>query len=231
MPNRLIIRKKVLYWGAVALVVVALALVAAATTAKAVVATWSATCHPDGSVDWCAADVDYCHFRNGEWFMCAWGAGPKCDSYPAGWLSPGDTFGVGLSDHHTIKASCGGGGGGAPTINNGPADMWATIFGGTDDQGKPDVQIYCIDLAGNGYFGMQVTQADIANAVPTMPPASNTLVKLTDKCLTPVSFYVLTTGEYQINIGPDAQGKTHVTIFTGFPPSNLHFQNLDPHAP
>src|SRR5690606_2504286 len=37
----------------------------------------------------------------------------------------------------------------------------------------------------------------------------------------PYSFYKLPSGEFQVNAGPDAEGKTDVLIFTGVPPADV----------
>ena len=36
-------------------------------------------------------------------------------------------------------------------------DWLAVVYPGEDDQGGMSIDIYCVDLAGKGYFGMEVT--------------------------------------------------------------------------
>ncbi len=86
--------------------------------------------------------------------------------------------------------------------------------------GAPALHIYCL---GEGtYLGLVVSSADLADYPER--PASNTLVARSRVC--PVAFYILTTGEYQVNIGPDREGKTYVTIFRGLPPSGVYGYEL-----
>jgi hypothetical protein len=42
-----------------------------------------------------------------------------------------------------------------------------------------------------------------------------------------VSLYLLTTGEFQINIGPDQGGNVAVIIFTGVPPTNMYRRDFN----
>jgi hypothetical protein len=105
-------------------------------------------------------------------------------------------------------------------INRHHGDTYAIIYPRRDDAGKPALHIYCVDPAGNGTLDLTVTQ-EMFDKVPT-PPSENTEVAST-KCLVPVSLYVLTTGEYQINIGPDIEGKMDIVIFTGLPPANVYY--------
>ncbi len=85
--------------------------------------------------------------------------------------------------------------------------------------GVPGIVFYGVDDAGNGTFVFSITEDDIApwrdNA-----PAENTLIKQS-----PDGYYqlwVLTTGEFQLMVGPDDEGKTLVIIFTGLTPSNIY---------
>jgi hypothetical protein len=70
---------------------------------------------------------------------------------------------------------------------------------------------------GEGAF-LSISAAELAEFDPT--PDENFLVASSGDGF--VSFYILTTGEYQINIGPDASGKVYVVIFTGLPPTDVY---------
>lgn len=118
-----------------------------------------------------------------------------------------------------------GGGTGGPTITpdmpyiNIRGDLVARIYPAFS-AGRPALHIYCL---GEGtYLGLVVSSADLADYPER--PASNTLVARSRVC--PVAFYILTTGEYQVNIGPDREGKTYVTIFRGLPPSGVYGYEL-----
>jgi hypothetical protein len=67
-----------------------------------------------------------------------------------------------------------------------------------------------------------ITQADLA-AFATKHPTKNTLLASSDG----VSVYLLTTGEIQINAGPDFEGKTHVKILNGIPWSTIYGYTID----
>jgi hypothetical protein len=120
----------------------------------------------------------------------------------------------------------------APTQEKAPDDRlnwkhgddYAVLYARNDAQGNPILHIYCIDEKGNGSLGYILTQ-EMFDRAPAKP-SSNTKVGETDACRVPVKFYVLTTGEYQINIGPNAEGKVEVIVFTGLPPANIHYYRL-----
>jgi hypothetical protein len=109
-------------------------------------------------------------------------------------------------------------------INCDHGDEYAQVLNRSDSAGKPDLQVWCVSAAGQGSLGGVITQADLKDIPAT--PSTNTLVK-TINCRVPVTFWVLTTGEYQINIGPNAKGNTIAMVFTGFPPTGISFQRLD----
>jgi hypothetical protein len=125
-----------------------------------------------------------------------------------------------------------GGGSAPPTpgiwddgrINPHHGDDYAILMPARDDHGDPSLQVWCLNSAGEGYFGGEFSQADLSG-VPAMPPANTEVLRIS-ACRVPVVFYVLTTGAYQVNIGPDAEGKVAVVIFSGLPPSNVHFQDF-----
>lgn len=111
-------------------------------------------------------------------------------------------------------------------INLQHGSLISQLTPGLDPQGNPDLQVWCVDPAGKGFFGGAVTGADIT-AAPALP-GSKTLVRRIDACLAPVAFYVAPDGEYQVDIGPDGEGKTYITNFTGLPPTNIYFDGNAP---
>lgn len=84
---------------------------------------------------------------------------------------------------------------------------------GTDTQ----LHIYDIDSNGNGTFLFAISDEDLAPFIGN-PPSTNTLIASAG----PASLYALTTGEFQINYGPDAEGKTYVVVFDGIPATNVY---------
>lgn len=88
-----------------------------------------------------------------------------------------------------------------------------------DDAGVDGLTFYEIDENSNGILAFSLTPAALAEW-DAMDVAENTLIA--QNADGTVSFYKLTTGEYQLNVGPDADGKVEVTIFDGFPATNIY---------
>jgi hypothetical protein len=81
------------------------------------------------------------------------------------------------------------------------------------------VYIYALSSTGEGTQVLSVTNSEIRKVVRKTPtPAKNTLIKSSSDGK--YALYLLTTGEYQVNIGPDIEGKVEVTIWTGMPPED-----------
>ncbi len=105
-------------------------------------------------------------------------------------------------------------------------DLTAVIYPSQDASGAPALDVYCVGPEG-GTFGFQIPESVFTSIAAT--PAENTEVYASDVCGTWIKAYVLTTGEYQINItNPD--GKIDVMIFEGMPPNNIQYQHIDPGA-
>lgn len=138
-------------------------------------------------------------------------------------------------DFLTSRPACGAGAGGGEAIdlcvddrlNCRFGDDYAIIYNAQDDHGHPALHTYCVDEAGNGVLGMIVTSHDLEGIASK--PRTNTQVRKgdTNLCRTPVSFWVLTTGEYQVNIGPDYKGDLIRMIFNGLPPQGRHFKKCN----
>lgn len=109
-------------------------------------------------------------------------------------------------------------------INWKHGDGYAVLYAQKDDKGNPTLHLYCIDAKGNGYLGEILTQ-EMFDKAPAKPPV-NTKVGETSACRVPIKFYVLTSGEYQVNIGPNYEGKVDVVVFTGLPPAKIHYYRL-----
>lgn len=116
----------------------------------------------------------------------------------------------------------------AVPINAGHGDHWAVLYHDANENDKPSVKIYCV-IEGQGQYRGEFDKADFQQ-YPNKPE-TNIMVKYIEGCLVPVSVWQLTTGERQVNIGPDVDGKTAVTIFENFPPANVHFYDVDPGLP
>lgn len=97
-------------------------------------------------------------------------------------------------------------------------DNLAVAYEGSDGNGGTSLDLYCVRADSTGMLGLQITQDDL----PTTTPDENTLIAQSEICN--VSFYVLSSGEYQVNIGPDAEGKVWELIFTSLDMDNLRSQ-------
>lgn len=105
-------------------------------------------------------------------------------------------------------------------------DLESVMYLRTDENGQPAVHLYCVEDGSVGVIGLVVTEEDLKGF--SQFPSENTLVKSSDVCK--VSFYILTTGEYQVTIGPDALGKIYAIVGTGLEFANRHMHILDPYA-
>jgi hypothetical protein len=92
------------------------------------------------------------------------------------------------------------------------------IYLDNSDPNNPALNVYCVNDNSQGYFGLTVSQSDIPASV-----SSNTLIASGDTCN--VAFFVLSTGELQLNVGPDGENKVSVFIFSDFFMSNLYTYN------
>ncbi len=91
-------------------------------------------------------------------------------------------------------------------------DDIAAVFPETDAEGNPELHIYAIGDEGEGAYQFRITLADLQPFIDN-PPAENTLIKSTDKA----ALYALASGEFQISLGPDDEGKFYDLIFTSLP--------------
>jgi hypothetical protein len=83
--------------------------------------------------------------------------------------------------------------------------------------------IWGINPVGEGYLAF-VVPSDVLAKLPDHPDEA-ILIDSTDDGL--YAFYKLTTGEYQLNIGPDFEGKVQVVIFDGIPPTTVYRRDFN----
>ena len=94
----------------------------------------------------------------------------------------------------------------------------APVFESEDLNFRYGLDVWGIDDEGNGFKAFYVSGETLSNLPES--PEENTLIASTEDEY--ISLYQLTTGEYQINIGPDIEGNVQVVIFTGVPPTNVY---------
>jgi hypothetical protein len=103
------------------------------------------------------------------------------------------------------------------------SDLGVALFKSEDANGQQQMDLFNIqDGTTNGKYMFSVTQKDIAPYM-TAHPEKNTLLASGNG----VAVYVLTTGEIQVNAGPDAEGKYHVKIFDGIPWTHVYGYTID----
>lgn len=93
----------------------------------------------------------------------------------------------------------------------------AAVYCDTDNS---RVAIYGIDADGVGFPAIFVPYADLPDT-PSGQDGHRLISQFEN-----VSFYRLTTGEYQVNAGPDSEGKSYVAIWDGCPQSYLNAYTL-----
>lgn len=89
------------------------------------------------------------------------------------------------------------------------------LYTKTQKNGTCDIEVVGIDpKTAKPRKALYVTAATLAKLPAN--PEKNTLIKTYYE----FSLFKLTTGEYQLNVGPDFEKKVHVIIWTGCPASN-----------
>lgn len=118
------------------------------------------------------------------------------------------------------------GGGGGPIftgdddrMNLSHGELMAVLYARLDRSGKPGVHVYGISSANTGYLLGIYSYSDFEKYLGNAPSANTKI-----KTIGASTLYALTSGEFQINIGPDAKGELHQIVFTGLPPTNVYFR-------
>lgn len=76
---------------------------------------------------------------------------------------------------------------------------------------------------GEGYLAFRISSATLAD-LPEFPDDPVEIACTPDHRY---CFYKLSTGEYQLNIGPDIEGKVQVVIFDGVPPTTVYRRDFN----
>ena len=91
------------------------------------------------------------------------------------------------------------------------------IFDEDNGSNNPVLIFYRIDEESMGHLLFFIPSSSLAE-LPDNPEEPITIFESEDGLY---GFYKLPSGEYQINVGPDNEGKVHVVTFTGVPPENV----------
>lgn len=81
--------------------------------------------------------------------------------------------------------------------------------------GSCAIEVLGVDGGGKGYKAIYVSARDLAK-IPEFPE-ENTLIEQYYE----YALYKLTSGEYQVNVGPLAEKKVYVVIFSGCPATDV----------
>ena len=81
------------------------------------------------------------------------------------------------------------------------------------------IEVLGIDGNGRGYRAIYATAKELAKFAET--PEENTLIEQYYE----YALYKLTSGEYQVNVGPLAENKVYVVTFTGCPATDVKETN------
>jgi hypothetical protein len=110
-------------------------------------------------------------------------------------------------------------------INYQMGDLVSVLYPAMDNQGNPTLQVYDVEVDGRGKYVGTYSHDLFAPYLDARPQTSVKLGQIGKTTL-----YALTTGEFQINIGPDIEGKVVSVIFTGVPPVEVYKHEYNVYA-
>lgn len=89
-------------------------------------------------------------------------------------------------------------------------DTYAIVYPVKDANGDFSIHLYCLEKDPlKGVLALVISKGDVGGV--EINPEGNTEVKHTEVCN--AYFHILSTGEYQITVGPDFEGKHYAYIF------------------
>lgn len=97
------------------------------------------------------------------------------------------------------------------------------VFAEQYAEGGVGLDVYAIGDDGEGRLIFDIS-GDLLAALPEHP-ASN--VRLAISADGKIALYLLTTGELQLNVGPDIAGTVKVAVFDAVPPSKIYFYEFN----
>lgn len=104
------------------------------------------------------------------------------------------------------------------------SDLAVSLFKIENEDGTTALDFYDMtNNASQGEFLFSLTPDILAPFIGN-PPAENTALFEGGH----LGVYVLTTGEIQVNVGPDSEGKIHVKIFDALPWTHFYGYTIDP---
>ncbi len=106
------------------------------------------------------------------------------------------------------------------------SNVGVVLYKTQDEAGNTQLDVYDVKNEGtNSSYLFSITQEDLA-PFASENPTENTMLASNEKG--DISVYILTTGEIQINAGPDWEGKMHIKILDGIPWTKIYGYTVDP---
>lgn len=102
-------------------------------------------------------------------------------------------------------------------INFQMGDLVSVLYASMDSEGKPVIKVYDVDGESRGRYAGTYPYAQFEPYLSAAPETNIEIAQLGKTVL-----YALSSGEFQINIGPDSEGKVVSIIFTGIPPVDVY---------
>lgn len=103
-------------------------------------------------------------------------------------------------------------------INPNNGDLISALYLATGKDGRTAIRVYDINAESVGLLRGDYTFS-LFEPYIGKPPKSNTIITRIGRTV----LIALNTGEFQINVGPDAEGKVHEVILNGMPPTEITF--------
>lgn len=104
-------------------------------------------------------------------------------------------------------------------LNLSQGELMGVLYARPDNTGRPGIHVYILSAPTTGTLQGIYPNSDFARFIGN-PPRQNTRIRSIGK----TTLYALTTGEFQINIGPDENGRWVAVIFDGVPPTNVYYR-------
>lgn len=98
------------------------------------------------------------------------------------------------------------------------------LYTPTYDDGRCAIDLWLLE-GGEGRRHMRIFSTELDRLPAT--PARNLLIRER----TVIALYKLTNGDYQVNVGPDGEGKVYVVNFSGCPADNVREGNFQVTSP
>ena len=107
---------------------------------------------------------------------------------------------------------------GAGVLNSDLGDHMVFVYNGIDAEGELEFHIFAITDAGEKGELLFTIPREVVEPFADNPPEQNTVVFRQGQ----VAFSVITTGEFQFNIGPDDEGREWAVIVNDFPAQEVY---------